>query len=260
MSKLTQKITWGADPELFVTNEAGIPVPPVQLLPNVKVVTSFGEEGGVNRDGIAFELNPAPSTDPYSVSNRMHKLLQVGMQRMAEVGLKAIRNVEVTIGQGLEPDVYEFGCSPDFNAYTRSQNRVPVDPAKYMLRHAGGHITMGLPEGVNLKWEEVCELVKLFDYWAGLRSLQWSQSGSAERRKVYGAAGCFRWNEEKRIVEYRTPDAGWLWNQAYPTLCTRMEHAFCQFVAGVKLAKPKAVVNAINTCNWEMAQGLMTFV
>ena len=78
-----------------------------------------------------------------------------------------------------------FGCSADFNCWTRQQNESPIPDGN--LRSAGGHITLGYEEPnefVNLMW------VKTMDLFLSVPSV--IQEPDSERKKLYGKAGAFR--------------------------------------------------------------------
>lgn len=78
-----------------------------------------------------------------------------------------------------------FGCSSDFNCWTRQQNPTPIPDGN--LRSAGFHITLGYDdpnEFVNLMW------VKAMDLFVNVPSV--IQEPDNERKKLYGKAGAFR--------------------------------------------------------------------
>jgi hypothetical protein len=250
--------TFGSDPEIFVVNANGGIACPVEMLPRPKEVLNLGPEGGVNRDGIAFELNPAPSSDPAVVAANMAKLLQIGVGRLSDAGLHIVQSLSATIDDDMPPDAYEFGCNPDYNAYTKEEYRCKLNPRKYLKRFAGGHISMGID--IPMTFDQVCELVKLFDFYAGLRALFYiprdEVENAVERRLSYGAAGCFR--HKNHLVEYRTPDSSWLWaTGAYEEICSGMFLAFEAFMSGKRIAKPKTLRVAINNCDLHLARVLI---
>lgn len=260
---MSDKIPFGGDPEVFVQTQNGVIACPVALLKEPKKVVKVGNHGGFNRDGMAFELNPAPSTSPEEVMANMLKLLTDGILSLSKAGLGITKKIGVDIqaipiqqALDLPNDVWELGCEPDYDAYSGQYNIVNVDPRIYTKRFAGGHITMQIGA---LPFADVCEVVKLFDYHAGLYSIRWSDlPDSIERRRTYGRAGAFRYHHENGIVEYRTPDAGWLWNNGYVEMCNRMAKAFQDFQSGVRLTNPSTIIRAINECDKETAQKIIS--
>lgn len=119
---------------------------------------------------------------------------------------------------------------------------------------------MQLP--VTPSFDQVCEIVKLMDFFVGLPSLflvpDSERESAIERRKSYGAAGCFRWKPADSIIEYRTPDASWLWHEgAYERLCHGMRRAFEEFVQGTYVKDAKPLRDAINTCDTRLATILL---
>jgi hypothetical protein len=255
-------IAFGSDPETFVAHSDGVISAPFELIPAPKEIVLKGEHGGYNRDGMALELNPEASSNPKEVVGHMLQLLTDGSSLLKQFGLTItnkigmdIANLPDHVRNILPSDCFELGCDPDYSAYTRRVNRVRVDPKKYTKRFAGGHISVQIERGVP--FEEVCELVKLFDRHAGLYSLRWSVRESLERRKTYGKAGAFRWKPEDGIVEYRTPDAGWLWNDGYEAMCSLLTKAYHEWRIGIRLRKHQTIVRAINECDKTTAQQIL---
>lgn len=256
------KLMFGHDAEVFVVAPDGHPVPPVVILPQPKVVSLVTARGGYNRDGMAFEINPTPSGVAKVVAENTMILLAEGGKMLKEYGLSLAKELGIDIShipaeeRALVPsDAFELGCDPDFSAYTGAINKVTVDPSRYLKRFAGGHISMQLPQ--TLPFSEVCELVKLFDATAGLYSIRWGDKYSKERRNTYGKAGAFRWKDRMRIVEYRTPDAGWLWHDGYVKMTELMSKAWGMFDNGFRVQSPQRIVEAINTCHLALAKEIL---
>lgn len=98
-----------------------------------------------------------------------------------------------------------FGCSSDYNCWTRQQNEMPIPNGN--LRSGGFHITLGYDEPnefVNLMW------VKAMDLFINVPSV--IQEPDNERKKLYGKAGAFRhtpWGVEARsLSNYVLNDKG----------------------------------------------------
>ena len=257
--KLTKRPTFGADPEFYL-GKGDLITCPDTICPTPKTTMSVGKFGGFNRDGMALELNPSPSESIREVAQNLTELLSVAgsmaMQFGWEISKSLAANVNRALNSTLPQDVFQIGCDPDYNAYTGRVNKVTVDPKLYLDRFAGGHIHIGVGE---IEFDEVCELVKLFDYHAGLLSVMYSDPKVAlERRKTYGRAGDFRFDAAKGIIEYRTPDAGWLWvENGFTALCEKMSDALVEFRAGIRMGDSKNIITAINSCNQNMCADLL---
>jgi hypothetical protein len=97
------------------------------------------------------------------------------------------------------PGAQEFGCEPDFNAWTKTVNPRPcaVDAS---LRSAGGHVHIGHDQ-------DPIEVIRAMDWFLGVPSTRLDTNG-AQRRNLYGGAGSFRPKEYG--CEYRTLSNFWI--------------------------------------------------
>jgi len=100
----------------------------------------------------------------------------------------------------------EFGCDPDYSAWTLAENPNPkdkkgIDPG---LRSCGGHIHVGA------KVDHV-QLVRLMDLHLGVPSVL--MDPDRNRRALYGKAGAHR--KKPYGVEYRALSNFWVTSQAY---------------------------------------------
>lgn len=250
--------TYGTDVEIFLVREDGTLASPQDVLPRPKVVEKIGPAGGWNRDGIAIEINPEPSKSYELVSQRIETLRSMIEPVLRHMGMSLMRAVRVNIReqmpverlQDLPNDCWELGCDPDYNAYSGKKNDVEVDPYEYPYRTAGGHITMGTP---LRRFEDACELVKLFDVYAGLFSVAFMEGPDAtERRRLYGKAGCFRFYKDTGLVEYRTPSSDWFWwseGDGYRALCSQMNRALIAYQSGLRLSDKEAARRVIHVIN-----------
>lgn len=106
-------------------------------------------------------------------------------------------------------------------------------------------MTVQIPE--LTKFEEVCKFVRYLDSTVGLLSLAYGDEWSKIRRQIYGKAGAFRWKDDKGIVEYRTPDAGFLLQNASRSMYVSLEAAVNKFLSGDQPHwKANYIVDTIN--------------
>jgi hypothetical protein len=105
----------------------------------------------------------------------------------------------------LNPAALEFGCDPDFNAWTLACNPRPkaVDET---LRSCGGHIHIGFDKE---KADEI-SVIKMMDMHLGVPSVLMDKDGD-RRRVLYGGPGAFR--SKSYGVEYRTLSNFWIFDK-----------------------------------------------
>ena len=260
----SSELTFGHDCEVFVATQDGAITAPNKFIQESKIVYRMSNDGGMNRDGMALEFNPDPSTEPAAVAQSTQQLMDLGAEKLQLMGMHIISSIGIDLKQvakelrqNLPEDVFEIGCLPDQDAYTGEERIVNLNGKRYTKRFAGGHIAVGHRALRNCTTGAIDRLVRLFDAKAGLFSVRFSTPDSIVRRKTYGTAGAYRYKREKGIVEYRTPDAGWLWGMAFEKMCEHMRQAFVDWQAGIRLEIADPTVKAINTCDKKMALQLL---
>jgi hypothetical protein len=218
----------GADPEFFVQLNGKV-VSAYGLVPGTKDKPYPVTNGAVQVDGMALEFNIDPA-DSYSE-------FEVHMSSVLDSIVKMVPGYELFVQSSwVNPDLYktyghlpapvadfgkdyiasqpkearELGCSPDWNAYTRSHN--PRPDAETPFRTASGHVHIGWTEGEDASAADhidaCCALAKSLDVWLGLPSLVWDKDD--RRRTLYGAAGAFR--PKSYGMEYRVLSNSWILN------------------------------------------------
>lgn len=249
--------TLGNDPERFISRK-GVIICPNEIIPFPKRVIPCGKYGGMNRDGMALELNPSPSTDIQKVAENTYLLLEDAIYEANAIGAVLSDSIKTVVEDftGLPVDVQTIGCEPDMNAYTGKMNTLTEEQLHMKERYAGGHIHMGNLPVLDL--EAHCNLVKAFDASAGLISVLWSTPESLERRAQYGRAGAFR--RKKTLVEYRVPDANWTFKRGrFEVLCKAMVKAALDFnpLKYVPILPEEDVIGAINNCDTKEAMRML---
>lgn len=103
------------------------------------------------------------------------------------------------------PQAINFGCEPDFNAYTGYFNQRPHSKDN-TLRSAGLHLHIGYEDAEKFHHYQYygdktrCSLIKTLDLFLGVPSVLIEPEN--KRRELYGKAGAFR--PKSYGVEYRT--------------------------------------------------------
>lgn len=223
-------VTLGADPEFFLETKAKGKLVPSQgrvegtkqephVISPAKVLKVAGYSTGVGnyavqRDNVAVEYNI-----PYTGSKASwERQIKAGLAlAFEEIPYSKRRNLKISHKASAHfPEKYleheeakYFGCEPDYNAWTVSENvmdKTSVDPT---LRTVGGHVHIGyLSENPNLN---PLALVRMLDVYLGVPSIFLDDDN--ERRLLYGKAGAYR--PVPYGIEYRTLSNFWIFKIQY---------------------------------------------
>jgi hypothetical protein len=217
--KVTAKVVFGTDPEVFVRDIDGgqvvgserfLPPEGLALKPSLTLFQHDKNEViRVTRDGVQVELHP-PATESrqwlcQEVATAMN-LLVTHLKQGQRYRLHFRQVVEVSRSEldNLSKESRQLGCQPSYNWYEPLRD-LGVDPATYTKRSAAGHLHFGLPKEL-LGYRD--QLPPLFDILIGNTSVLLDRDPDARvRREVYGRAGEFRLPDYG--IEYRTPSNFW---------------------------------------------------
>lgn len=205
----------GADPEFFLADNKGKPVPAVGLIGGTKDEPKFIFPGdtfsAVQEDNVMVEYNIAPAqTAEEFVKN--HLIVQAYLDKaIKEKGLvPLLKPSAVFTKEQLESQqAQDIGCIPDFDAWLdRPNDRLSVKTLG-LNRVAGGHVHVSYEfEGKRPDKYHQIEAVRMLDLALGVPSLMLDDDNI--RRRYYGKAGAFR--PKTYGVEYRTLSNFWLVN------------------------------------------------
>lgn len=199
------KITIGADPEVFIRDTTGNIVSAIGMIPGTKQHPCMlsNAPGAVQVDNVLAEFNiePANTEDEFvynirQVMQSLHTMLPAGYDFAIQAS--HTYSLDYLVQQG--PACFVFGCDIDYDAYTCRPKNMPRDVSP-TLRSAGGHIHVGYDKKVPEH-----KIVQAMDYLIGLPSVLFEED--ALRRTLYGQAGAFR--PKPYGLEYRTPSNFWL--------------------------------------------------
>lgn len=138
-------ITIGADPELFIINEKTKKVvSSIGLIPGEKgnpyVAADMPSGFGLETDNILAEFNIPPVITEEAFVNNIEYMKQYIDKYVKNIdsnlGILCAASKTVDARQLNSEQALMFGCSPDFNVYTESENEKP-DGSKTRLRSAG---------------------------------------------------------------------------------------------------------------------------
>ena len=246
--------TIGADPELFLKDKNNKLTSIVGLIGGTKKEPlPIGNGCAIQEDNVAAEFCiPACENEDLFISSIQYALSDIN-QRAQALGLTL---AELTASASFHDDqldtleAQEFGCDPDYNAYTNRANPRPRTENKN-LRSAGGHVHIGT------KLRPV-HVIQTCDLYLGVPSLLLDQD--TERRKLYGKAGAFRYKEYG--VEYRTLSNFWIWKKdtiswVYHQVKAVLEN--CQtFIESTTIDDRLKIQHCINNNDKETAKEIIT--
>ena len=198
-------IKLGSDPELFIVNtKTDKVVSSIGLIPGKKKA-AFRAKGmpvgyGIQTDNILAEFNIPPvkkcADFVHHINYMKNYIRDFVKSKDPDLDIRCVASQHVPEDQLQGEEACEFGCDPDYNAYTESVNPKPCGE-ETDLRSAGVHIHVSYN---NPNIEQSIRLVKYMDLFLGVPSV--ILDPDRERRQLYGKAGCFR--IVRYGVEYRT--------------------------------------------------------
>jgi hypothetical protein len=231
---MKQLFTAGCDPEYFLENEGKYLAAPPFIEGTKDQPMPLPHGGYVMYDNVAIEFGIVPAkTEDEFVSNIMNTVEDVRAILPKGVTLACIPSANFDEDQLIHPECCEFGCQPDFNAWTGRTNIVPDGAAEDTFRSCGGHIHVG--------WDFIAKNPRLFikwmDYVSGMISVSLDRSHAAiARRKLYGKAGCFR--PTSYGAEYRTLSNFWVKDEQNIRLQYSLVNDLCNALDHGKIVLP----------------------
>jgi hypothetical protein len=285
MKSLTyQTISLGCDPEFFFTksgkvcgaekilDENGMVYEPGSIKGkrdgNHTVVGNIKSKFIV--DGVQAELNPTPNTCRANLGNEISCCFrrlyeQLSDQKDLSVDFSSVVKVSKKEFDSLSEKSKVFGCAPSYNAYSKTENKIKVNPAKYKFRSAGGHLHLGHNGYPSVKraFSQPERIVSLLDILVGNTCVLIDRDPYAKkRRKIYGRAGDYR--TPPHGIEYRTLSNFWLTSYQLFSFVTGMARFAVCIGANedgqnelekeiVGKVKPRKIAQAINNNDFDLA-------
>lgn len=199
----------GCDPEIFL-QDANSVRSAIGLIGGTKAyprpIDELGEGFAVQEDNVAVEFNtpPADNADLWSMQiDKMIKYLEATVGDSYGLRLSNRASAQFSAADLENPLALEFGCDPDFNAWTGKINPKPKAD-DHTLRSAGGHVHIG---DAFASRKERFTMVKLCDLFMGVGSVLLDTD--VDRKRLYGKHGACR--IKPYGVEYRTMSNFWIW-------------------------------------------------
>ena len=211
--------TIGTDPEFFLKKGNEFVSSQSAKIQGTKHEPVALKNGGtIQRDNVAVEFATVPAKDGKDFVDKVKSCL-VDTYNMLPEGHDLIVEPSATFDQVhlTDPEAQEFGCDPDFNAYTVSMNEKPWC-GDSGFRSCGAHIHVGClgSDGKAMKGLEFLLTfdgkilaIKSMDLFHGTISTVLDNSYAAvKRRELYGKAGAHRPTDYG--VEYRVLSNYWM--------------------------------------------------
>lgn len=204
----SDSLTLGSDPELMLKRDSKL-VSAIPIIKGTKQNPLRIEGGMVQHDNVNAEFG----IDPASNENEWVELHRSAISQLDglvgnDVKLSCTASAHFPESELECKEAKEFGCDPDYNAYTYDINDVDPELAEATLRSCGGHIHVGLKDlGSDMEWQNA--VIRNLDLFLGVPSLLLDKDPTSHRRReLYGKAGTFRPNNYG--VEYRTLGNFWI--------------------------------------------------
>lgn len=219
MSKDVIRNTIGTDPEFFLEKGRELVSSQSAQIPGTKHEPVGLQNGGtIQRDNVAVEFATLPANSGKDFVEKVKSCL-IDTYAMLPKGHDLIVEPSATFDKAhlTDPEAQEFGCDPDFNAYTVSMNEKPWC-GDSCFRSCGAHIHVGCLDAKGkamkgleflLEFNGKINAIKAMDLFHGTISTVLDNSDAAvKRRELYGKAGCHRPTEYG--VEYRVLSNYWM--------------------------------------------------
>ena len=208
--------TIGCDPEFFLRQRKnGKMICAIPFIKGTKYKPEIlpSGSGNIQRDNVAVEFatNPASGSEDF-IEKIQQTLSDVRNKIPKDCELSAEPSAHFAQDQLKHPDSQVFGCDPDFNAWTVTENKTPY-LEDLTFRSCGAHIHIGHQKGDGneflLNFDGKIQTIRTMDAVHGIIATVLDSSKSANaRRQLYGKAGAHR--PKKYGVEYRVLSNFWL--------------------------------------------------
>lgn len=186
--------------------------------------------GNAQRDNVAIEFGVKPADSKLEFVQNIGTTLKELMDLLPEgVELNVIPSANFPEAELSHEECKEFGCSPDYNAWTMKMNEVPEGAAEGTFRSCGGHIHIGMSDRSKVTDEWRRAVIRGMDAVLGIASTFLDSSEAAiERRALYGKAGCYR--PTSYGVEYRSLSNFWIKSPKLVELMYDLTHMVVKMV------------------------------
>lgn len=208
--------TIGCDPEFFLRQRKSGKM--ICAIPFIKGTKYEPEDlpsgaGNIQRDNVSVEFATNPAIGPKDFVKKIQQTLTDVRDKIPkDCELLAEPSAHFSQDQLEHPDSQIFGCEPDCDAWTVTENKTPY-LEDLTFRSCGAHIHIGHQKGDGneflLSFNGKIQMIRTMDAIHGIIATILDSSKSANaRRQLYGKAGAHRPKEYG--VEYRVLSNFWL--------------------------------------------------
>lgn len=249
------KFTIGADPEIFAMDKQGNHVSLCGLIGGTKekpkALAALGMGFAIQEDNVALEFNIPPCQDRVSflISIRdTRNFIEQQLNSMLGLSLSKKCSVSFDKKELTHPNALIFGCEPDFDAWSLTENKKPTCEDK-SLRTAGGHIHVGANK-------DMIAGVRHMDLFLGVPSVILDDTKeSVIRRQLYGKAGAMR--PTHYGWEYRALSNYWIFSDELINWVYRATYMSLDYKHKLTKKEEGRIISCINTGDKKVAEQLV---
>lgn len=217
-----------------------------------KQIPSFPKGFMVQEDNVSLEFNIPPS-DHVTLFSRNIEAVRKECERILNkmnLSISPLSSYSFSKEELSHPNALVFGCEPDYNAWTKVENKKPSSPDK-SLRTCGGHVHVGTGDVDMLLG------IRMMDLYLGVPSILLDDNeASMKRRELYGKAGAMR--PKPYGFEYRVLSNFWIFDKKLVEWVYHNTHLALMNSKKVLNKKESSLIQeCINTSNKELAKELI---
>lgn len=195
----------GSDPEVFLQNTESKPISAIGYINADKwhpmQIPDMPDGYTLQEDNVSLEYGVPPSASADEFVHHIQAVMAKSLEYLPGLSFSKLSCIIFPEDQMNHPLAHIFGCEPDFNAWTKKENKKPQPPHP-LMRSAGGHIHVETQK-------DPLQVVKAMDLYLGVPSVL--MDNGEQRKKMYGAAGAHR--VKSYGVEYRTLSNFWIFEE-----------------------------------------------
>jgi hypothetical protein len=195
----------GADPEVFLEDEAGKPRSAIGYIladkHNPLQIEGMAQGFTLQEDNVALEYGIPPASTAEEFDAHIANVMEKSKEWVKGLKFSKLSCTLFPKEELQHPLAHIFGCEPDFDAWTGKENQKP-EPPDPTMRSAGGHVHVETKKDKR-------DLIKKMDLYLSVPAVRMDQG--AERKKLYGKAGAYR--PKSYGVEYRSLSNFWIFDQ-----------------------------------------------
>jgi len=197
----------GTDQEVLLKDHTGKYISSIGLIGGSKAEPLEVECGNLQEDNVLAEFAIPPANSKEEFIAYINKTFGILQAKVKEYDLEIdIKPSAVFDHDQLDNNIAkEFGCDPDYNAYTFEPNIAPKYEEVGALRSCGGHVHVS-NDDIAQDENSRAEFVRILDLLLGVPSVV--MDDDKDRRKLYGKAGAYR--PKSYGIEYRTLSNFWI--------------------------------------------------